>query len=361
MSQHDRLPDWAQGLPSILQEYYLAGKLKNADPDFLLHCEPIQDKRIKPKSLDRLIENLKKRGFSALPEATHDPGSEELVDSARWLLGGGGKKGSWSLGSGGMGEVYYGYDTVMENPVAIKILAQGKRDLELPDAIEREAKTIARLSHPCLPRIYEFFVDKGRYMYAMELLDEKKNFKPLSERTGLDGQEPDEMLRTFAGLCDVVDYCWKKKIVHRDLKPSNMMVDDQGNLVVIDFGMSSWVFPGDDSTMFGTPGYISPERVSSRGDSSLTLESEIFTMGTILYEMIADELMYTGGSPMDIALQTYDPMTDKQQRRLRSLAQARGFDPDAIVEIINKAHDKEPKKRFRSGKEFFEALRRARL
>lgn len=360
MSRHEKLPDWIQGLPSIIQEYYLEGKLKNANPDFLRNCEVIQDKRMTSTAIERFVKRFKKRGLNALPEATHQQRNEELVDSARWLLGGAGKDKKWRLGSGGMGEVYYGYDTVMENQVAIKILAHGRGDRELPEAIEREAKTIARLNHPCLPRIYDFFVDKGRYMYSMELLDEDSGYKPLENR--IEKFQQPEILTTMAGLCEVIDYCWKRGIVHRDLKPGNMLVDEKGNLKVIDFGMSSWVFPGNDSAIWGSTSYMSPERLNSIGDDSLTIESEIFTAGTILYEMMTGDVLYSGSGLHDITevLDKAEPLAGAQERKLRQMAQALGFDSDAIVDLINKAHARDPLERFHSGQEFFVALSKAR-
>jgi serine/threonine protein kinase/tetratricopeptide (TPR) repeat protein len=212
------------------------------------------------------------------------------------------------LASGGMGEVYRARDSRLDRTVALKVLSDDVfEDDERKARFEREAKTLAALSHPNLLSIFDFGTQDGIAYAVMELLEgetlrEKLDNGPI----GLE-QAVDFSLQTARGL----SAAHQKGVIHRDLKPENLFVARGGHLKILDFGLAKWADvggAGDATTaptvsrhtvpgaVMGTVSYMSPEQV--RG-LPVDNRSDIFAFGAVLYEMLIGRRAFEGATPAD--------------------------------------------------------------
>ncbi len=210
------------------------------------------------------------------------------------------------LGSGGMAEVYRARDVRLGREVAIKILPDDiAHDEDSLLRFEREAKTASALNHPHLVTIYdigEATADDRQLRYiAMELI------RGETLRHHLLHQSRDVLLRYIADIADGLAKAHDAGVVHRDLKPENVMVTDDDYAKVVDFGLAKRVegFASgrsaehltEEGFCVGTPGYMAPEQV--RGQRDLDGRTDIFALGCILYEALAQENPFDGDSPID--------------------------------------------------------------
>ena len=195
------------------------------------------------------------------------------------------------IGRGGMGMVYRGLDVALEREAAVKTLtAEGAFDADSRRRFEVEAKAAARLQHPNIVIVYELGEDRGLPFIAMELL-------PGSDLEALlrSGEELllSERLDATAQVCRGLAYAHERGIVHRDMKPSNIRILDDGTAKIMDFGIAK--LGGTQLTrtgmVVGTVHYMSPEQV--RGQK-LDGRSDVFSMGVILYELLAGERPFRG-------------------------------------------------------------------
>ena len=258
------------------------------------------------------------------------------------------------LGVGGMGVVYEAEDTRLGRPVALKFLPD-----ELsgdPDAVrrfEREAQTIALLSHPHICTIYDLGQSHGRSFIAMERCDGVSLKAYMSRRTLETGEIVDIAVQITEALAAAHD----KGIVHRDIKPGNIVVNDARHVKVLDFGLArrfrlpetGGVGP-DGSTIIGRPlgtaNYMAPERILQL---PLDPRSDLFSLGVIIYEMATGRLPFAGSSPAE----TVSNIFEKQPAPIRALAPAR---PAALEAIVTRLIAKRAEDRFQSAAELREAL-----
>ncbi|HWC66363.1 MAG TPA: serine/threonine-protein kinase, partial [Thermoanaerobaculia bacterium] len=221
------------------------------------------------------------------------------------------------LGAGGMGEVYRARDARLGRDVAIKVLPESvARDPAALARFEREAKAIAALSHPNILSIFDFGSHDG-FHYAVTELLEGKTLRDALDRPLPTGRTIDFALQIAKGLCAAHE----KGIVHRDLKPENLFVTRDGNVKILDFGLaksmetssadlsdaptgSAKTSPG---TVMGTVAYMSPEQVRGR---PVDPRSDIFSFGTILYEMLTGKKPFRKDSPAETmaAILMEDPL-----------------------------------------------------
>ena len=208
------------------------------------------------------------------------------------------------LGAGGMGEVYRARDAKLDRDVAVKVLPSHLN--ENPEALarfEREAKSVAALSHPNILAIHDFGSQDGRAYAVMELLlgetlRDRLRAGPLTVRKALECGA--QVARALAAAHD-------KGIVHRDLKPENLFLTANGRVRVFDFGLARQQAgvgsddtssptiqrPTDPGTVLGTVGYMSPEQVRGRPADA---RSDLFSFGSVLYEMLSGERAFQGDS-----------------------------------------------------------------
>lgn len=201
------------------------------------------------------------------------------------------------IGEGGMGTVYLADDRVLGRRDAIKVIGGlGPRNDETRRLFLREAKAMASVAHPNVVRIYSYGeTSEGPYI-AMEYIDGESLAHRLREAGFLAANEALDILRqTIDGL----EAAWEKGIIHRDIKPSNLLLDGKGQVRVCDFGLARPV-PTDVSTastdsglIAGTPHYMSPEQAKGRPTD---LRSDIYSLGIVLYEVLAGDLPVGGES-----------------------------------------------------------------
>ncbi len=204
------------------------------------------------------------------------------------------------LGRGGMAVVYRGFDPQTQREVAIKVLPpQFLNDPDFRTRFEREAHTVARLEHSAIVPLYDYGEDRGQLYFVMRLMPGGS----LADRLQHGPLPVDEVSRIITHLAPALDEAHAHGVVHRDLKPGNILFDNRGDPYVSDFGIakireSSSTF--STSGVIGTPAYMSPEQ--ARGERDLTGRSDIYALGTILFEMLTGKLPYEADTPMGLAL-----------------------------------------------------------
>jgi eukaryotic-like serine/threonine-protein kinase len=257
------------------------------------------------------------------------------------------------LGLGGMGEVYRALDERLGRDVALKILpAEFAEDAERRTRFLREAKLAAGITHPNVATILEADESNGQLFYAMELV----RGETLQERVRSGGLGLDELLDLAIPLTEGLAAAHRQGIVHRDLKPNNVMVDDQGHLKILDFGLSRIACDSPDSSMnltrsgevLGTPLHMSPEQVRG-GD--IDTRSDLFSLGTILYELgcgVRPFIGRTHGEVMDSVL-NQDPAP---------MARANPRIDDRLQRIVSLLLEKDVDRRTQTADDLLAALRR---
>ena len=252
-----------------------------------------------------------------------------------------------SIGEGGMANVYLGYDTILDRNVAIKVLRGDlSNDEKFVRRFQREALSASSLSHPNIVEMYDVGEDDGLYYIVMEYVEGKTLKQLLKKRGSLTLSEAiDIMLQLTDGMAHAHD----SYIIHRDLKPQNIMIQDDGQIKITDFGiamaLNSTQLTQTNSVM-GSVHYLPPEQAAGKGS---TIRSDIYSMGIIFYELLSGSLPFRGESAVEIALkQMRDP--------LPSLREDNEEIPQSIENIILKATAKNPKNRYHDAKEMHQDL-----
>lgn len=244
--------------------------------------------------------------------------------------------------------VYEAYDPLMNRRVAIKELAVPKgstpqQQEERVKRFEREVRAAGSLSHPNVVTIYEFGSDQGRHFMAMEYLDGRTLRNELDTHGFL---APDRALTIALEVLEALAYAHKHGVVHRDVKPENIQLLENGKIKITDFGIARLTFEPNltmDGQVFGTPSYMSPEQIVGR---DIDARSDLFSLGVVLYEMIAGSKPFLGDSVVTISY---------------SIMNAAPVQPHqatfGVWRIIERAIDKSPALRWTSAEEMSAAIR----
>ncbi|HET9318043.1 MAG TPA: protein kinase [Vicinamibacteria bacterium] len=201
------------------------------------------------------------------------------------------------IGRGGMGMVYRGWDEVLEREVAVKTLTVEKSlEDEHRQRFQIEAKAAAKLQHPNIVTVFELGEDRGLPFIAMELLS-GVDLEALL-RSG-EAMLLAEKLDVMAQVCRGLHYAHERRIVHRDMKPSNIRVLEDGTAKIMDFGIAKLGATGvtKSGMMVGTVHYMSPEQIRGK---ALDGRSDVFSVGVILYQLLAGERPFAGDHPTEI-------------------------------------------------------------
>jgi serine/threonine protein kinase len=256
------------------------------------------------------------------------------------------------LGRGGMGAVYEGVDLRLGHSVAIKqTLTQ---DEQLWTQFEREARLMARLNHPALPRVSDYFTEGNRAFLVMQLVDGHDLAEVLAQHPG---PLPERVVIAWADqLLDALIYLHShdRQVVHRDIKPHNLKVAEGGRIMLLDFGLAkSQGEKHDDKesgqSIFGySPRYAPLEQIQDRGT---TPQSDIYALGATLYHLL------TGVKPPD-ALARAAAVIASDPDPLRPAYEINGAVGVGLSAILNRAMAQNPNQRYACAGEFREALRR---
>jgi serine/threonine-protein kinase len=249
----------------------------------------------------------------------------------------------------GMASIYRATDTRNDRVVAIKVPhPEMESDPVLFDRFRREEEIGKNMDHPGVMRVFTDD-DRSRMYMVMEWVDGRLLRQFLNQQRPL---PHDRAIKIIRNILDALQYIHDHGVVHRDLKPENVMVDDNDNIKLIDFGIASnagsrrLTFAKLSQTM-GTPDYISPEQVrGGRGDA----RSDIYSTGVMLYEMLTGIVPFSGPNPFIV-------MND---RLLNNPTPPREVDPTItpqLQEIIYRAMEREPKNRYQRAAEFAHDLK----
>jgi serine/threonine protein kinase len=253
------------------------------------------------------------------------------------------------LGEGGMGVVYKAMDVDLDRAVAIKMLSPDlSRNPEIVERFRTEARAQANLNHGNLATLYAFLVHDGNAYIAMEFV-EGENFEQLLRRRG--PLPVEDAIPWFKQALQGVGAAHRMGIVHRDIKPTNLMLNRQGIVKVMDFGIAKVVGTrGNTRTgmQLGTPAYMSPEQIQGR---QIDVRTDIYALGITLYQMLSGHVPFEEGSDFDIMRHQVStpppPMIDLHP-----------YAPVQYQKVVTKAIAKDPDERYRTVEEFEAALER---
>jgi len=253
------------------------------------------------------------------------------------------------LGEGGMASVYLAQDVKHERRVAVKILRPELAAVIGAERFLSEIKTTANLQHPHILPLFDSG-EADRFLYYVMPYIEGETLRDKLDREQQLGV--DEAVRIARDVADALDYAHRKDIIHRDIKPANILLHE-GRPVVADFGIALAISAAGGGRMtetglsLGTPHYMSPEQASA--DRDLSARSDVYSLGCVLYEMLAGQPPHTGPSAQSILVRilTEDP---------RPITDVRRSVPPNVAATITKAIEKLPADRFETAKQFMEAL-----
>ncbi|MDP9255327.1 MAG: Stk1 family PASTA domain-containing Ser/Thr kinase [Actinomycetota bacterium] len=254
------------------------------------------------------------------------------------------------LGVGGMATVYLAEDSSLGRKVALKVMAERyAEDGEFVERFRREAQAAARLNHPNIIAVYDRGEADGRPYIAMEYL-QGRTLKQVIQAEG--PLSPERAIAIAMQVLAGLRYAHEHGVVHRDVKPHNVLVGDDGRIKVTDFGIAHAGDPQmtEVGSIVGTAQYLSPEQARGR---SVGPQTDIYSLGVVLYEMLAGRVPFEGDSSVAIAMQH----VSDQPPPLRSLAPDV---PESLALVVAHAMLKDPAQRYGSADEFAADLDRVR-
>ena len=253
------------------------------------------------------------------------------------------------LGRGGMATVYRGYDPQVKREVAVKVLPREfLHDPTFRTRFTREAETVAGLEHPAIVPLYDFGEDSGQPYFIMRLM----HGGSLADRLKEGPLPVEECVRIVARLARALDDAHSRGIIHRDLKPGNILFDNHGDPYISDFGIAKLSQGGGGtlgvtgSGIIGTPAYMSPEQTLGK---PVGPQSDVYSLGIILYEMLTGHQPYEADTPIAVALMHLS----------QPLPLPRQFNadiPNDVEDVVRVALEKETGDRYQTAGELTAAL-----
>ena len=252
------------------------------------------------------------------------------------------------IGTGGMAAVYLATDLILDRLVAIKVLRLDFRQND--DAMRRfrrEALSATQLTHPNIVGVYDVGQSQEMNYIVMEYV-EGTDLKDYVRQKG--ALHPMEAVRIMMQIVSAIAAAHQNRIIHRDIKPQNILIDKEGNVKITDFGIA--VALSDTSltqtnTLLGSVHYLSPEQ--ARGGMA-TIQTDIYALGIVLYELLTGKVPFDGESAVSIALKHF-------QEPLPTIVNPIAMVPQSLENIVLKATAKDPMHRYRSCYEMFQDLK----
>ena len=259
------------------------------------------------------------------------------------------------IGQGGMARIYRGYDDKLQRYAAVKVFdAQGVHTDELDEYRQRfmrEARSIARLRHPQIVSVYQTGQYEDLLYMAMMFIEGRDLRHILKEHAAHNTRMTKiDILRIVSDIASALDYAHREGVIHRDIKPSNIMITADGHAILTDFGLALSVPEGTIGTTFGSVHYIAPEQATN--SAMAKPQSDLYSLGVVLYEMLTGKVPFDAPSAMSIALQHLSEPPPAPTL----------FNPEITPEVeamVMRALDKDPQKRFQTGAAFIAALENA--
>jgi serine/threonine protein kinase len=256
------------------------------------------------------------------------------------------------LGTGGMARVYRARDELLGREVALKVLSERlSSDRSFVERFRREAQNAAGLNHPNIVALYDYGDEDKRYFIVMELIEGRSLSEVLDEDGALMPERAAEIARDTA---NGLGRAHEAGIVHRDIKPHNIMITNNGQTKVTDFGIARALGGGAEATMtqtgmvIGTAAYLSPEQAQG---NPVDARSDVYSLGCVLHESLTGDAPFSGDTPLSIAY--------KHVRETPERASAVNSDvPEALDAIVMKAMSKNPDNRYATANEMAEDLDR---
>jgi eukaryotic-like serine/threonine-protein kinase len=282
------------------------------------------------------------------------------------------------LGEGGMGRVLLCHDRQIGRRVAMKVIRPDRREAaDVRQSFLREARLQGQLEHPSLVPVYDLGIRAGDDVFFTMRRVKGATLKEII--TGLRDQ-PDRfeekysrrrLLSIFNSVCLAVDFAHSRGVLHRDLKPPNIMIGDFGEIYILDWGIARVMtdenpevvsdplpWKEDESgetisdSLDGTPGYMSPEHATGT-QVSLSPTSDVYALGSILFQLLTLTKLHLGSSPMEILISTATGNVESPSQR----APDRDIPPE-LDDICNRATAKDPDKRYSSARQLSDAVER---
>ena len=253
------------------------------------------------------------------------------------------------LGRGGMATVYLAEDLKHDRKVALKVLKPELAAVLGAERFVQEIKTTAALQHPHILPLFDSGAADGFLYYVMPFIDGETLRTKLDRETQLG---IDESVRITVAVADALDYAHRHGVIHRDIKPENILLHD-GRPMVADFGIALALSAAAGGRMtetgmsLGTPHYMSPEQATA--DKEITGRSDIYSLGSVLYEMLAGNPPHTGSSAQQIIMRI---VTDTA----RPVTEVRKSVPPNVAAALARSLEKLPADRFGTARQFADAL-----
>jgi len=255
------------------------------------------------------------------------------------------------IGQGGMAEVFRGFDPVLNRTVAIKVLLpQFARDAGFVARFRREAQAAARLNQPNIVGVYDTGADGDRQYIVMEFVEGRTlaEFLAIGRRL-----TPTQSVELTQKIASALASAHAQGIVHRDIKPGNVMVTRDGTVKVMDFGiarMQTDITAPQTSSVIGTPAYLSPEQAQGQ---PVDARSDLYSLGCVLYELLAGRPPFTGDTPVAIAYKQVNSMPVPPSEHNPDV-------PPRLDAVVMKCLAKNPANRYQSAEELSSDLERVK-
>ncbi len=257
------------------------------------------------------------------------------------------------LGEGGMAVVHKAYDTRLECEVAVKVIRVDNLPRNAEEGalkrFEREAKAVARLTHPNIVKVTDYGEEDGKPYLVMPYLPGGTLKQLIKER----GQIPwQEAARILIPIAEALAYAHSQGVIHRDIKPSNILLTQSGQPMLTDFGVAKIIedeatqdLTGTSATV-GTPEYMSPEQITSK---TVDARADLYSLGVVFYEMITGRKPFEADTPMAVLFKHVNDPLPNPSRFVTDL-------PKCVAYFLIKALAKKPEDRFQSGEDISKAF-----